>query len=146
MATKTAKKETKTTVKKASKPAAKKPTTETKSFSKMTAPKVGEKMAVIKTGGKQYLVQVGDVLSIETISNLKEGETKITFDQILMIDDGKTTKVGTPTVSGAKVTANILEAYREKKITVIRYRAKSRHFKKNGHRQHKLKVEITDIK
>jgi large subunit ribosomal protein L21 len=102
------------------------------------------KMAVIKTGGKQYLVKEGDVLSIEKLDGKKEG-SKISFDEVLLVDDGKTTKVGEPTVKGAKVSAEVLSQGRAKKVTVIRYKAKSRYFKKRGHRQPFTKVKIISI-
>ena len=98
--------------------------------------------AVIKTGGKQYKVAVGDVLEIEKI----EAEGTITFDDVLLVDDGSTTKVGTPSVAGAKVTADIVEQGKGPKIYVVKYHAKSRYYKKNGHRQPFTQVKITGIK
>lgn len=100
-------------------------------------------MAVIKTGGKQYLVEEGDVLSIEILG--KDAGAKITFDDVLLLDDGAVTKVGEPTVKGTKVAAEVLESGRGRKITVIRYKQKSRYFKKRGHRQPFTKVKITSI-
>ena len=101
--------------------------------------------AVIQTGGKQYTVSKGDVLKIEKLSGEHKEGDKVTFDQVLLTDDGKSTKVGTPTVSGAKVEGEIKEIGRDKKISVIRFRAKSRYHKKRGHRQPFFKVEITKI-
>lgn len=101
------------------------------------------KIAVIETGGKQYLVQEGTVLSIEKIV-AKTGE-KVTFDKVLLTDDGSSTKVGAPCVSGAKVSAEVVSEGREAKVTVIRYRPKSRHFVKRGHRQPFTKVKITNV-
>ena len=101
------------------------------------------KIAIIATGGKQYVVSEGTVLDIEKIP-AKVGE-KVTFDQVFLIDDGSTTKTGAPTIAGAKVTAELLAEGREKKITVIRYRQKSRYFKKKGHRQAFSKVKITAL-
>ena len=101
--------------------------------------------AVIQTGGKQYKVAKGDVVKIEKLSGeYKEGD-KVTFDQVLLTDDGKATQVGAPTVSGAKVEATIKEIGRDKKIDVIRFRAKSRYHKKRGHRQPFFKVEINKV-
>ena len=102
------------------------------------------KMAVIKTGGKQYLVQEGDVLQIEKLPNVKEGD-KVTFDDVLLIVDSEDVKVGEPTVSGAKVEAELLKNDRAKKVSVIRYRAKSRYFKNKGHRQHYSEVKVLKI-
>ncbi|MBI4068220.1 50S ribosomal protein L21 [Candidatus Kaiserbacteria bacterium] len=100
-------------------------------------------MAVIKTGGKQYLVQEGDVLSVEMLG--KDTGSKVTFDDVLLLDDGAATKVGEPTVKGTKVAAEVIETGRGKKINVIRYKQKSRYFKKRGHRQPFTKVKITSI-
>lgn len=100
--------------------------------------------AVIMTGGKQYKVSEGDVVSIEKLSDKKAGDS-ITFDQVLLTDSGSDTKVGAPTVSGAKVTGVVEEEGRAKKVIVIRYKQKSRYFKKNGHRQPFMKVKIEKI-
>lgn len=101
--------------------------------------------AVIATGGKQYVVSEGDVISTEIMEGVKEGDT-INFDEVLLVDDGTTTKLGAPTVSGSKVSGEVMEEGRAKKISVIHYRSKSRHFKKNGHRQPFIKVKITSVK
>jgi len=103
------------------------------------------KMAVIKTGGKQYLVKEGDVISVEKLSGKAVESGKISFDEVFLVDDGKGTKVGDPTVKGAKVSAEVVEHGRDRKVTVIRYRAKSRYFKKKGHRQPFTKVKISSI-
>jgi len=103
------------------------------------------KIAVIKTGGKQYKVKENDRLNIEKIAG--EKDSKVRFDQVFLVadEDGKDVKVGTPAVSGAKVEAKILEQARDKKVIVIKYKAKTRHSVKRGHRQHFTKVEITGI-
>ena len=101
------------------------------------------KMAVIKTGGKQYLVKEGDVLSIEKLDGQMEG-AKVSFDEVLLLDDGATTKTGA-TLKGAKVGGEVVEAGRAKKVTIIRYKAKSKYFKKRGHRQPFTKVKITNV-
>src|SRR3989344_5859400 len=102
------------------------------------------KIAIIETGGKQYVVTQDSVLDVEKITGHKAGD-KITFDQVLLTDDGKETKVGAPYVSGAKVSAELIEEGREAKVTVIRYRQKSRYFKKKGHRQPYATVRITAL-
>ncbi len=102
------------------------------------------KIAVIETGGKQYVVAEGDVLNIEKVDAIEKG-SKITFDKILLTDDGSDTKVGAPYISGAKVSAELIEQGRADKVTVIRYRQKSRYFKKRGHRQPFTKVKITAL-
>jgi len=121
---------------------------------KKTAPKKQEKtsektseFAVIQTGGKQYVVSVGDILTIEKLpEDHKEGD-KVTFDKVLLVDNGKdTTTVGTPYIKGAKVTASFEEVGKAKKIDVIRFKSKSRYFKKYGHRQPYNKVRIEALK
>lgn len=102
--------------------------------------------AVIQTGGKQYKVAKGESLVIEKLpGDLKKGD-KVIFDQVLLVNDGSKTLVGAPIVSGATVEATLEEEGRGKKIIVIRYRQKSRYFKKNGHRQPFMKVKIDAIK
>ncbi len=104
-----------------------------------------DKFAVIQTGGKQYLVTEGQVLKIEKIKDAKEGGA-ITFDEILLMVDGKDIKIGAPFVNGAKVTATIEGDERGKKITILRYKSKTRYSKKKGHRQTYTKITITSIK
>ena len=101
--------------------------------------------AVIQTGGKQYKVSVGDVLKIEKIvGDLKVGD-KLTFDKVLLVDNGKDTTIGTPYISGASVTGTLAEIGRDATIDVIKYKQKSRYFKKNGHRQPHFKVKIDSL-
>lgn len=102
------------------------------------------KIAVIETGGKQYVVEDGSVLSVEKLPDVKKGDA-VTFDKVLLIDDGSDTKVGAPYLAGAKVSAELVEQGRAAKVTVIRYRQKSRYFKKRGHRQPYSKVKITAV-
>lgn len=102
--------------------------------------------AVIHTGGKQYKVSVGDILKIEKLDGeLKKGD-KIVFDKVLMVDNGQDTTIGTPYISGAAVEAKFVAAGRNKTIDVIKYKQKSRYFKKNGHRQPYSQVEIVKVK
>lgn len=103
------------------------------------------KIAVIKTGGKQYLVREGDILKIEKIDGKVGGKAK--FDQILFLTDegGKEIKIGKPTISGVKIEGKILEQGRAKKILVIKYKRKIRYKKKKGHRQFFTKVKIEKI-
>jgi len=105
------------------------------------------KIAIIETGGKQYLVTQDSVLDIDPIRkpSASNGAGKLSFDKVLLIDDGKETKIGTPYISGAKVSAELIEEGRAAKVTVIRYRQKSRYFKKKGHRQPFTKVRITAL-
>ncbi|MFA5106829.1 MAG: 50S ribosomal protein L21 [Patescibacteria group bacterium] len=101
--------------------------------------------AVIKTGGKQYLVKEKTRLSVEKLI-ANEGEI-LTLTQVLMLADetGKTVTVGKPTVSGATVTAKVLKQGKLPKVTVIKYKAKVRYRRKRGHRQPFTELEITKI-
>lgn len=102
--------------------------------------------AVIETGGKQYQVTAGDIITIEKLTeDLKTGD-RVVFDKVLLVDDGKNTTIGTPYISEAKVEGIFREAGRAKKVDVIKYKQKSRYFKKNGHRQPFVKVQIEKIK
>ena len=101
--------------------------------------------AVIKTGGKQYKVAEGDVLKIEKLSGDFQKGDKITFEEVLFLDDGATSKIGFPNISGASVPATFVEAGRNKTIDVIKYRPKSNYYKKRGHRQPFIKVKIGKI-
>ncbi len=103
-----------------------------------------EKIAVIKTGGKQYLVQEGDILSIEKI----EGEKgdKISLKDVLLFVDSKQKKtaIGQPTLK-VSVDAEIISQFKGKKISVIKYKPKTRYFKKQGHRQLCTEIKIIKI-
>ena len=113
---------------------------------KSTVPAQPKEFAVIATGGKQYVVSVGTTVQIEKLpGEHKEGD-KLTFDKVLMVDNGKDTTIGTPYISGAKVTAQLLKAGRGKKVEVIKYKQKSRYFVRRGHRQHYFLVKIESIK
>ncbi len=101
------------------------------------------KFAIISSGSKQYVVKDGDVIYVESLKGTKGVGSKVNFDEVLLTADGDTVKLGTPMVSGAKVTGEILEEDRDAKVTVIRYRQKSRYFKKKGHRQPYTKVKIS---
>lgn len=98
--------------------------------------------SVIKTGGKQYVVKAGDSLKIEKLDGDMVKGDKVTFDQVLLTSIGGKTVVGTPFIEGASVTADFEEQGRNKKIIVIKYKQKSRYFKKNGHKQPHTKVTI----
>lgn len=106
----------------------------------------GGDFAVIETGGKQYLVFVGDEVKIEKLKdeNIKVGD-KISFDKVLLKDTGSATEVGAPYISGAKVSAELIEIGRAPKIDVVKYKAKTRYFKKIGHRQPFFKVKILSL-
>lgn len=101
------------------------------------------KIAVIETGGKQYVVAGGAVVSVEKLPEQK-GD-KVSFDKVLLVDDGSSVKMGAPYLSGAAVSAEVIGEGRAAKISVIRYRQKSRYFKKKGHHQTFTKVRITAL-
>jgi large subunit ribosomal protein L21 len=102
--------------------------------------------AVINTGGKQYKVSVGDTVKIEKIKgDLKVGD-RIVFDKVMLVENDKDTTIGTPYIVSAKVEGILSEIGRNKTIDVIKYKQKSRYFKKNGHRQPWFKVTINTIK
>lgn len=100
--------------------------------------------AVIKTGGKQYRVQKGDVIYIEKLN--AEADSSVDFAEILVVGDEGKVKVGTPTVEGAKVTGKVVKNGKGKKINIITYKPKKGSVRRVGHRQPYTKVEITDIK
>ena len=99
--------------------------------------------AVIKTGGKQYRVQQGDVIFVEKIN--AQADEAVTFDEVLLVGNDGETKIGTPVVEGAKVEGKVLAQVKSKKIVVYKYKAKKNERKKQGHRQPYTKVEITAI-
>jgi len=101
------------------------------------------KLAVIKTGGKQYVIKEGDKLKLEKII-AKEGDS-VEFDEVLLMVD-KGVKIGAPLVENAKVSAKVLKQGRFKKVVVFHYHSKTRYKKKAGHRQHFTEVEIVEIK
>ena len=102
--------------------------------------------AIIKTGGKQYQVKPGDSLKIEKLPGEFKAGDPIVFDKVLLVDDGKDTTIGTPYITGAKVNATFTSFGRNKTVDVIKYKQKSRYFKKNGHRQPYFMVKIESIK
>ena len=99
--------------------------------------------AVIKTGGKQYRVQQGDVIFVEKID--AQADEAVTFDEVLLVGNDGETKIGTPVVEGAKVEGKVLAQVKSKKIVVYKYKAKKNERKKQGHRQPYTKVEILSI-
>lgn len=98
--------------------------------------------AIIKTGGKQYKVSEGDIISVEKLG-AEDGAT-VTFEEVLAVSDGEL-KVGTPVVEGASVTATVIEEGKGKKVIVYHYKPKKGYHKKNGHRQPYTKVKIEKI-
>ena len=99
--------------------------------------------AVIKTGGKQYRVAEGDVIRVETLE-ANAGET-ITFDQVLMVGEGESIKVGKPYVDGSSVTAEVTAEGRGDNIRVIKFKRRQGYKRTIGHRQNYTELKITGI-
>jgi len=100
-------------------------------------------LAVIKTGGKQYLVSPGQKIKIEKL-NIKEGK-EITFNEILLLKKDEKIEIGSPLVKGVKITGKIIGQKKGKKVTILKYKPKTRYRVKKGHRQPFTEVEITKI-
>lgn len=101
------------------------------------------KKAIIATGGHQYVVAEGDTITVERLK--EDVDQKLSFDALLVVDGDKTT-VGTPHVSGVKVTASVVDAEaKAEKVTAIRYKAKKRVHKLHGHRQLQTVLKIDKI-
>jgi large subunit ribosomal protein L21 len=100
-------------------------------------------LAVIKTGGKQYLVSPGDKIKIEKIEE-KEGN-EIVFDNVLLVEKQNHLEIGKPLVKGAKVIGKVLKQGRGKKVIAFKYKSKTRYKKKKGHRQPFTEIEIIKI-
>jgi large subunit ribosomal protein L21 len=100
-------------------------------------------LAVIKTGGKQYLVYPGQKIKIEKIDK-REGE-EITFSEVLLLKKGKKLKIGNPLVEGAKVIGKILKQSKGEKVIIFKHRPRSSYRVKKGHRQVFSEVEVLRI-
>ena len=105
---------------------------------------MSNKLAVIKTGGKQYKVSEGDKIRVEKLSK-KEGSI-VSFPETLLYVDGGNVDVGTPVVSGASVEGKVLGEGKSDKVTVFKYKKRKRYSKKKGHRQQYTQIEITTIR
>jgi len=101
-------------------------------------------LAVIRTGGKQYLVSPGQKIKIEKVE-AKEG-SEIKFDEVLLLEKGKVLEIGTPLVKEVKVTGKIIRHGKGKKVIVFKYKPKTRYKVKKGHRQPFTEVEIIEIR
>lgn len=122
---------------------AKKAPKASKNPSKKGSEKAGT-FAVIATGGKQYLVQAGDILKIEKLPGDHQEGAKLSFG-VLMAANGSEIAMGNPLVKGASVSATLKKIARYKTVDVIKYKQKSRYFKKYGHRQPYFEIEITSV-
>lgn len=99
--------------------------------------------AIIETGGKQYWVKKGDVIDIELLHDKKN----VQFEQVLLVQDENTTKIGTPTVGKIFVLGEVLEEVKGPKVIAYKYKKRKRSTrKKKGHRQKYARIKITEIK
>ncbi|GAK44331.1 50S ribosomal protein L21 [Tepidicaulis marinus] len=100
--------------------------------------------AVIKTGGKQYKVAKDDVITVEKLA--AEAGSTVELDEVLMLGgEGAQTKIGAPLVDGAKVTAEVVDQTRARKIIVFKKKRRQNYRRKAGHRQHQTVLKITNI-
>ena len=100
--------------------------------------------AVIVSGGKQYRVQEGETLKLEKLQ--AEAGSSVEFDRVLLVGNGDDLKIGEPVVDGAKVTAEVVQHGRAKKVEIIKFKRRKHHMKRQGHRQWFTEVKITGIK
>lgn len=101
-------------------------------------------LAVIKTGGKQYIVTENQELKVELL-DFDEKSKKVSFEEVLLIADDKNISIGQPILEKAKVTAEVLESVKAKKIIILKHHPKKHYTRKAGHRQKYLKVKILKI-
>jgi len=99
--------------------------------------------AIIETGGKQYKVSASKILEIEKL-NAKVGDT-VKFKNVLLLNDDKTTEIGSPSISGATVEAKLLDNVKDRTVLIFHKRRRKHSRKKNGHRQRHSKIQITKI-
>ena len=99
--------------------------------------------AVIETGGKQHRVVEGELIKVEKIG--AETGSTIDFDRVLMVGEGESIKVGTPVVDGAKVSAEVVQHGRGDKVTIVKFKRRKHHMKRQGHRQWFTEIKITAI-
>lgn len=100
-------------------------------------------LAVIKTGGKQYVVKAGDVLQVEKLA--AAAGQKVLFDQVLLIDDGTSTEVGTPVLEKAVVKAEVVKVFRDEKVLVFKKKRRKQYRRTRGHRQTLTEVKILAV-
>jgi len=99
--------------------------------------------AVIRTGGKQYRVAKDQIIKVEKLE-IELGQSH-DFDEVLMIADGDNIQLGSPHLSGTKVSAEVVEHGRDKKVEILKFKRRKHHMKRQGHRQAYTKVKITNI-
>ena len=100
--------------------------------------------AVVRTGGKQYKVSVGDQLQVESLVGSEPGQL-IELGEVLMVADGDNVRIGSPVLSGAAVRATVVAHERSPKIIIFKFKAKKRYRKRAGHRQNLTRVQVDEI-
>ena len=101
--------------------------------------------AVIRTGGKQYIVEPGSRVTVEKLSGEKDTEIKLN-DLLLLAEDGKDPVIGKPVLEGAEVTCKVIAQGKSKKVIVFKHKRRKRYMRKKGHRQQLTMIEISSIK
>lgn len=101
------------------------------------------KYAVIETSGSQFMIEEGQSLDLEKIEG--EKDRPVTFDKVLLLVDGEKIEIGTPYLKGRKVTGEIEKQYKDKKLYILKFKAKSRYRRRTGHRQLKTRLKIKKI-
>jgi len=101
------------------------------------------KLAIIKSGGKQYLIKERDKIKIEKLD--KKGGKDVSFTEVLLVADDKHVEIGTPLIKNAKVIGKILKQGKKETVISFKYKPKKRYQKKAGHRQQFTEVEIKEI-
>jgi len=104
-----------------------------------------DEFAVILSGGKQYVVAVGDIVDVERLPKKYAEGDMVEFDKVLLVDNGADATIGTPYIEGAKVMATYQGEHKGKKLSIIRYKAKSNRDRKIGHRQKYSRVKIESL-
>ena len=99
--------------------------------------------AVFRSGGKQYRASKGDVLKLEKL-DADEG-ANVSFDEVLLVGEGKDIQVGSPLLSGSSVSGKVLRQGKSKKVSVVKFRRRQNYLRQHTHRQYFTEVEITDI-
>ncbi len=100
--------------------------------------------AVIQTGGKQYRVAPGDVITIEKLDG--EPGSSLAFDEVLLTSQGGTVQIGSPTLDGVSVTAEIVQQRRAPKILVFKKKRRKKYRRRQGHRQYETRVRVSEIR
>ncbi|NGX56936.1 MAG: 50S ribosomal protein L21 [Candidatus Anoxychlamydiales bacterium] len=99
--------------------------------------------AILETGGKQYRVEEGSVIEVELLKDVKDN--KISFNQVLLLNDGTKTEVGMPTIKNCSINAEVLDEIKGPKVIAYKYKRRKNYHRKKGHRQKYLKLKITKI-